>query len=171
MSSIASFHIIPLGKESSLLAASEVVRNTTTKGFLFFKKESVETVDELWNFLNEFGQKQPAFEFSGYAFNSLELLLEDQKVGLYQYEKQPTSDAFRNGRDDFGSIFDASGAKQTLSALKGANLSDSAIQEFMQQEYPEEDLADGIEAVRAAADIFERWLEAVQENEIGLLIF
>jgi len=171
MSSIATFHKIPSDKEASLLAASEVVRNTTVTGFLFFKKENVEVVDGLWSFLEEFGHEQHSFEFSGHTFVSLEILLADNGVTLYQYEKQPASDVFRNTRAEHGSIFDASGATQTLAALRSVNLTTPVIEEFMRQEHPEDDLEFGVEAVEAAADILEQWLETVQENEIGLFMF
>ena len=112
MSSIAAFYKIPRSEELPLLTASMVEQKVTTKGFLLFKKETVETVDKLGEFLSEFGQEQQPFEFSGHAFVSLEILLEDKDVDLYQIEKKPASDQFRSGRDGHGSIFDASAAKR-----------------------------------------------------------
>ena len=154
-----------------MLTASMVEQKVTTKGFLLFKKETVETVDKLGEFLSEFGQEQQPFEFSGHTFVSLEILLEDKRVDLYQFEKKPASDQFRSGRDGHGSIFDASAAKQTLEALRAAQLSKSAIEDFMKEEYSEEDLAAGVEAVGAAAIILERWLDSVKEDELGLFVF
>ena len=171
MSSVATFHTIPRSKEADLLTASKVEHKITTKGFLFFKRESVETVDNLGDFLSKFGQEQEQFEFSGHTFTSLELLLEDKGLDLYRFEKQPASDQFRSGRDGHGSIFDTSAAKQTLEAIRKTQLSNSEIEDFLKEDYPEEGLAAGVEAITAAATILEKWLNSVKNDEVGMLVF
>jgi hypothetical protein len=171
MSSVAAFYTIPRNLELDLIAASKIEQKVTTKGFLFLKREKVETFDMLGEFLSDFGQEQSPFEFSGHTFTYLEIFLEDNGVGLYRFEKNPESGQFRDGRDGHGSLFDVSAAKQTLEALRAAKLSNSAIQAFIKEDYPEEDTAAGAEAILNAALIMEVWLDSVKEDEIGLFVF
>ncbi|MEL7167386.1 MAG: hypothetical protein AAGL96_18120 [Pseudomonadota bacterium] len=121
--------------------------------------------------MREFAKEQSHFDFPGHVFTYLELLLEDQGVELYKFEKSPASDQFRSGRNEHGSIFDAPGAKRTSEMLGASQLSVNALENFMKEDYPEEDLVEGVEAIGAAATTMAKWLDTVKEGEIGLFIF
>lgn len=169
MSAIASFYIFDKSALESLI--SKPIAAPQKAGLLkslFGSKES--SPQKL--FVDEFyavGREVAVFEFSGYAFPSLELFLEE-RYGI-EVNSQIEPDLTGRLADNIGPChaFEATGAAGLLQKLSSISVSRSDLQEYADEEHGE-DQGVMVEALESAFNSLKSWLAQIHPGQIGILI-
>jgi hypothetical protein len=150
MSSLASFHLLPLKSLASLLdAASDPTGSRDV--------------------LDDSGRSQSPFEYSGDAFLWLDMLLSEQHgFGLFGLGTEPHSSRLSELRESVVVVFDAEGAARACARLKEATLTGADAEAFLRSEFGDEapSLVTPLLAARIQAI---DWLESVGAKKLGVL--
>lgn len=171
MSLMVRFYTLHEKHSDALLAAAKPeIRGIDTAIFMF-KKPLEKQIDHFPNFLREYAVEQQEYAFSGYGFCDLDCLLEEKMGGtLFELGNCDLATKISDARATSVAVFDCKAAKVALAKLTPLALEESAVRRYFQENHPPEDEEPGTEAVLAAFAISKRWLAAVGDNEIGLLM-
>lgn len=171
MSLLARFYTLHERHSDALLAAARPeIRGIDTAIFMF-KKPMEKQIDHFPIFLEEYAVEQEEYAYPGYAFCDLDSLLE-QKTGwtLFKLGNCELASKISEARATSIAVFDSDAAKAALANFDEIALDESEVRKYFQENNPPEDEDPGTEAVLAAFQISKKWLAAVGDNEIGLLI-
>ena len=169
MSSIARFRIVDQAELEALINKPFAV--PPKAGFwktLFGTKEpSPQKV-----FVDEFyavGKEVEVFEYSGYAFPSLEIFLEERfDINVSDHQD---ADFTRSLEERIGpsQAFASTGAANLLHLLSSVTLSRSDLEKYADEEYGE-DQGVMVEALESAFNSLKVWLGQVKPGEIGIIM-
>ena len=168
MSAIASFHLFNKSALEALVAkAAEAPSKGGLLKSLFGSKES--SSQKLFEEeLNAIGTEVGVFEYSGHAFPTLELFLEEH----FRIEVDAHIDAALTQRleERIGpcQAFQSSGANELLRRLSAATINRADLQAFADDEYGE-DQGVMVEAVESAFNSLKSWLDQIQPEQIGVI--
>ncbi|HJV33992.1 hypothetical protein [Geomonas sp.] len=171
MSLIARFYTLHQKYVDALLAAARPeIRGIDTAVFMF-KKPMEKVIDHFPNFLSEYAVEQQEYAYSGYGFCDLDALLEEKRGWtLFELGNCELATKISEARATLIAVFDANAAKVALAKLDAIPLDGSEVRKYFQENHPPEDEGPGTEAVLAAFEISKKWLAAVDEKEVGLLL-
>jgi hypothetical protein len=169
MSAIASFYIFDKSALESLI--SKPIAAPQKAGLLKSLFGSKEPSPQKL-FADEFyavGREVAVFEYSGYAFPSLELFLEE-RFGI-EVNSQIEADLTRRLEDNIGpcQAFEPTGAAGLLQKLSSITISRTDLQEYADDEYGE-DQGVMVEALESAFNSLKSWLAQIHPGQIGILI-
>ena len=169
MSAIAEFHVFPASQLENLMAAAEPQTRIRTQKWLFFLFLFKETADQYHEFLHTQGQAQKAFKYSGYVFNELQFILEDQQIHLFKGLDLEPSASLSKQRGGTELVLSFEETQALLTCLKPIKISDARIRQELEETYEANEISAGIKAVKGAFAILKEWLATVKKDQIGLL--
>lgn len=170
MSLIAAFYTLPKTRLGDLLAAATPETLVVEKKGLLFRRKVKQRVDRFYEFLEQHATEQDHFQYSGAAVGDLMLLLDEQGCPAFDLALADISDKLSVARDASVVAFDSAAAAAALAALLEVRFDEAEVKRFIQEENLPEDDDLATEAVLAALTLTRKWLAAVAEDEIGLLI-
>lgn len=164
MSSIATFHVLADSLRGELVAAAQGQVRQVERRFLFLRWHVPQRHDGYWDFLRQQATEGEKFEYSGYGFSDLDLMLEELFDELAVRE---LSDVLSKARQAFVTAYDQPSAQRLISSLGSAALTDTSVRKFLSEEGRDPD--DGAPVLLAAAEQAKRWLSQVGSGQLGLL--
>jgi hypothetical protein len=160
MSAIASFHVLPADRLGDVAAAA------TPRPRGWFRPAQ----DGFWVALRSHSRTLDAFEWSGWAFNTLDIYLRDRHGFKYDDFGDATASAqLTKARGSYWMVLPAAAAAELRAAIDGIDPPLEDVTEFVASEHGPAEAAEEAEAVRAALTSLKGWLTEVPEGSVGLL--
>jgi hypothetical protein len=168
MSAIASFHLFNKSALEALVAKTPATPpKTSFLKSLFGSKEP--PYQQLFvQQLEAIGEEVAVFEYSGHAFSTLELFLEEHSGIEVNAHIEATLTQQLEERIGPCQAFDSSGANELLGRLSAITITRPDLQAFADDEYGE-DQGVMVEAVESAFTSLKSWLSKIQAGQIGII--
>ena len=161
MSAIASFWLIPKSKIRYVIEKARPIIQETRVWVVFRKKHQV---DSFPSALADVGEELPDFLWSGYAFNDLELFLEQLGIRLFPEDKQNVGKFLSDERGNSHCVYDAAEARRLKAKLSAIQQVDVEMKRFLENEYDEDYAHEHAGVVVEAFRKMISWLEKVNED-------
>ena len=168
MSLIATFHLLKKTNIDLLFLAAKTELRIIEKKGLIFKKKITETIDNYPEFLKINCTELEIFQYSGNAFNGLDLFLDTKGINYFTSGLQNESDKISELRSTSACIYDHVKASALILSLKEINILEKELSEFIEEEYGVSD-SEALDAILASLKILKKWLSSIKEDEFGLL--
>lgn len=166
MSAIASFWLIPKNDIHYILKKAKPITQKKRVWCVFVKQQYLDSFQET---LNDVGKELLAFSWSGWAFNELDLFLEQLGITLFPDEND-ISKTLNSERGPSHYIYGASEALSLSEKLKMLQMTESKIKQLLEREYDEDYVFQNTQAVAEALKAIIFWLDQVDNDSIGLFI-
>jgi hypothetical protein len=171
VSAIASFHVFPETMLRELLQAAAVAPRISPTfaerlAALFSRHKQTYPQDPYWELLQARAEEQADFQWSGWSFTHLELVLPAGVSVLGGGRADP--DAIRLGAlRETSVLFDHDGARRLVEQLRLVDLQPEAVVADIPEELGRD--PEAAEAVVEALAAAKQWLAAVRPGTLGLL--
>ena len=160
MSAIASFYVVPESRLPEVVAAATPVPRRWLQP----------ARDTFWEVLRGSSRElEPFTAGSGWAFNTLDLYLEDRHFMYAAFGDGATSDLLSKARGSYWLVLPSAAAAQLLEALNRTDLHLSDLLTFITSEHGSKQASEEAAAVQAALTTLKGWLAQVPAGTTGLL--